>query len=108
MGSTNKTGVAPVFILANMVFAMVLIWMPYAILVEFSMLLLCPSIFLFMFSFVRLRINRPEAERPFRIPGGTVFATLITIIPTLVSAFYMQIVVSNSMRQTDEGADEEE
>lgn len=68
--STSQTGVAPLYILTNALCAAILVWMPYTLLVEFSMLLSVPSILLFMWSFVALRIQRPYVERPFLIPGG--------------------------------------
>jgi amino acid transporter len=81
--STSKTGVAPIFILVNAVCAGVLVWMPYTLLVEFSMLLSVPSILLFMWSFVALRIQRPFVERPFLIPGGLpVAGTLLATTST--------------------------
>ena len=68
--STSQTGVAPLYILTNALCAAILVWMPYTLLVEFSMLLSVPSILLFMWSFVALRIQRPHVDRPFLIPGG--------------------------------------
>ena len=41
--STSQTGVAPLYILLNAAVAGVLVWMPYTLLVEFSMLLSVPS-----------------------------------------------------------------
>ena len=58
----------------------VLVWMPYTLLVEFSMLIMVPSILLFMWSFVALRIQRPYVERPFLIPGGLPVAVLLTVV----------------------------
>ena len=37
--STSQTGVAPLYILTNALCAALLVWVPYTILVEFSMLL---------------------------------------------------------------------
>ena len=48
MLSTSQTGVAPLYILINAACASALVWMPYTILVEFSMLLSVPPILLFM------------------------------------------------------------
>ena len=49
-GFISVAGVAPVYILFNAACASVLVWMPYTVLVEFSMLLSVPSILLFMWS----------------------------------------------------------
>jgi len=96
MLSTSQTGVAPLYILINAACASALVWMPYTILVEFSMLLSVPSILLFMASFVALRVQRPDAERPFRIPGGLAVAIGITVIPIAISLAYAAIVITES------------
>ena len=94
--STSQTGVAPLYILTNAACAAVLVWMPYTILVEFSMLLSVPSICLFMVSFVALRLQRPDVERPFRVPGGLPVAIAITVVPVAISLAYAAIVVTES------------
>lgn len=68
----SRAGVPPIFVIVNAACACILVWLPYTILVEFSMLLSVPSILLFMYSFVALRVKRPETERPFLIPGETI------------------------------------
>jgi hypothetical protein len=55
--SASASGVAPAYIIINAVVAAVLVWVPYTLLVEFSMLLSVPSILLFMWSFVALRVQ---------------------------------------------------
>merc|ERR1719162_1108457 len=60
------------------------------------MLLSVPSILLFMASFVALRVQRPDAERPFRIPGGLAVAIGITVIPIAISLAYAAIVLTES------------
>ena len=94
--STSKTGVAPLYILVNAACAAVLVWMPYTLLVEFSMLLSVPSILLFMWSFVALRIQRPFADRPFLIPGGLPVAVLMTVVPVAISISYAAIIATES------------
>jgi len=95
--SASKTGVAPIYILTNAACASVLVWMPYTLLVEFSMLLSVPSILLFMWSFVALRVQRPDTPRPFRIPGGLSTAVLITVVPVAISISYGAIVATESL-----------
>merc|ERR1740127_435302 len=96
MLSTSQTGVAPLFIITNAACAGVLVWMPYTLLVEFSMLLSVPSILLFMWSFVALRIQRPFVDRPFLIPGGLPVAVLLTVIPVAISISYAAIITTES------------
>jgi hypothetical protein len=94
--STQATGVAPLFILLNAAAAAVLVWMPYTLLVEFSMLLSVPSILLFMWSFVALRVQRPYVPRPFLIPGGLPVAVLLTVVPVAISISYGAIIMTES------------
>jgi len=102
--SANNTGVAPIFILSNALCAAVLVWMPYTILVEFSMLLSVPSILLFMWSFVALRVQRADVERAFRIPGGLSMAVLITVVPVAISISYAAIVATESAIGSQRGS----
>jgi len=96
--AASETGVAPVYILFNAAVAASLVWAPYTRLVEFSMLLSVPSILLFMWSFVALRMKQPESlrARPFRIPGGLPTAVLITVVPIAISISYAVIVAAES------------
>lgn len=94
--STSQTGVAPLYILTNAACAAVLVWAPYTLLVEFSMLLSVPSILLFMWSFVALRVQRPFVERPFLVPGGLPVAIGLTIIPVAISLAYAVIITTES------------
>ena len=105
--STSSTGVAPLYILTNAVCAALLVWMPYTILVEFSMLLSVPSILLFMWSFVALRIQRPHVERPFLIPGGLPVAILLTVIPVAISIAYAAIITTESSFAVEDLANEQ-
>ena len=90
--STQNTGVAPLFILLNACCATFLVWLPYDLLVEFSMLLSVPSILLFMWSFVALRVQRPDVPRPFLIPGGLCLAICITVLPVAICIAYAAVV----------------
>lgn len=45
--------------------------LPYKILIEFTMTVMGPPTLLFLFSFVALRIQEPDMQRDFKIPGGT-------------------------------------
>jgi hypothetical protein len=50
----------------------------------FTMTVMGPSILLFLASFVALRIQQPDLQRDFKLPGGTIMAVLM-IIPPAVS-----------------------
>lgn len=95
--SPTQTGVAPLYILFNALIAALLVWAPYTLLVEFSMLLSVPSIFLFMWSFVALRVQQPTVQRPFRIPGGIATAVLITVVPIAISISYAAIIGTEAL-----------
>lgn len=121
--SISDAGIAPAFIIVNAAFAAFLVWAPYTLLVEFSMLLSVPSILLFMWSFVALRVQRPETDRPFLIPGtalmpkltstlhafkdplvplyrlagGLGVAVLIVVIPVAISIAYAAVVLTGAM-----------
>ena len=68
----------------------------YTILVEFSMLLSVPSVCLFMWSFVALRVQRPDVPRRFLIPGGLSVAIAVTVIPVAISISYAAIILTES------------
>ncbi|WP_375750400.1 APC family permease [Vibrio sp. HN007] len=51
---------------------------------SFSNFLLFVTYFFFFISFVRLRVIEPNARRPFRVPGGTGFATIFTLVPAVI------------------------
>ena len=65
------------------------------------MLLSVPSILLFMWSFVALRVQRPYVERPFLIPGGLPVAVLLTVVPVAVSVAYAAIIATESAASDD-------
>ena len=48
------------------------------------------------YSRLLLRVQRPDAERPFRIPGGLAVAIGITVIPIAISLAYAAIVITES------------
>ena len=104
----KATGVAPLYILTNACCAGVLVWMPYTLLVEFSMLLSVPSILLFMWSFVALRIQRPFVDRPFLIPGGLPVAVLLTVVPVAISISYAAIITTESSFSLEQQEDSAE
>lgn len=58
--------------------------LPYKILIEFTMTVMGPPTLLFLFSFVALRLQEPDMQRDFKIPGGTAFA-IFCIIPPVIT-----------------------
>jgi hypothetical protein len=69
--SENGTGVAPIFIIANALLAGVFVWLPYAALIELSMLQMSLNMYLFMYAFLWYKWYRPDMERPFKIPEAS-------------------------------------
>jgi amino acid transporter len=92
----DEGGAAPLYILTNGVIAMVLVLLPYKILIEFTMTVMGPPTLLFLFSFVALRIQQPDMQRDFKIPGGTVVAILAIIPPTVVTCSQLYFAASES------------
>lgn len=76
---------APLYILVNGVIACGLVLLPYKILIEFTMTVMGPPTLLFLASFVALRINEPDMQRDFKIPGGTFVAILAITPPAIVT-----------------------
>lgn len=87
------TGVPPVYILANAMFALLLCWLPYALLVEFSMTVLALSMMLFLYSFLTLRIKQPDMNRPYKVPGNLLVAIIFAFLPfaTTFVNFYFSV-----------------
>eukprot|EP00047_Mylnosiga_fluctuans_P008401 m.7106 g.7106 ORF g.7106 m.7106 type:complete len:548 (+) comp2165_c0_seq2:144-1787(+) len=79
--SKGRAGVPPFFILFTACITSCLIWLPYAFLVEFTMLLTSLVCMLFLASFVLLRYQRPDMPRPFKIPGGFPVAIMLSLLP---------------------------
>lgn len=77
----GQTGVAPFYILFTACITSCLVWLDYAFLVEFNMLQMSLVCTLFLYSFVYLRVKRPNMVRPFRLPGGIKTAIVVAIFP---------------------------
>jgi amino acid transporter len=58
--------------------------MSFLSLVEIEMMLYAVIHSLFLLAFVALRVQRPDAERPFRLPGGTPAAVCYCVPPFLI------------------------
>jgi amino acid transporter len=101
----EEGGAAPLYILVNGAIASVLVLLPYKVLIEFTMTVMGPPTLLFLFSFVALRINEPDMQRDFKIPGGTFVAILAIIPPCIVTCSQLyfaarKLHVQNLQRHT--------
>ena len=86
MGAPGAAGgsVPRISILFNALCAGALTLAPYASLVEIEMMLYSVQHILFLYSFVALRVRMKEAERPFKLPGGTAVAAMACIPPLVI------------------------
>lgn len=71
-------------VLANALCAGALTQLRYQSLVEVEMMLYTVSQLLFLAAFLALRIKKPHAPRPFRVPGGTAAVTFLCVPPLLI------------------------
>ena len=71
------------YIIFNGMCASLLCFFSFDFLVQFTMLLMSMSALLFLYSFVNLRVCKPDMERPFRIPSKLV--VLFTIPPCVIT-----------------------
>ena len=69
----DGVGVGRIYILVVAVFGCVLVWLPYELLVEFGMLLMCVTMVLFIYAFLYLKIRRSDLPRPYQVPGSGLF-----------------------------------
>ena len=83
----EEGGASRVYIIANACVALVLVWLPYKMLIECTMVLIALSTVLFLGAWVVLRVKKPELERPFKVPGGTLLGTVVCIPPLLLTAY---------------------
>ena len=71
-------------IVLNALVAGALTMVHFESLVELEMMLYAVLHVLFLYAFVALRVLRPQAERPFRLPGGTIVAAACCVPPLLI------------------------
>jgi hypothetical protein len=86
------------YVLLNAATAVVLVWCPYALLVEMTMIMMTIMTYPFLFAFVSLRITQPTAERPFKVPGGTLAAIVWSAFPGVIGSWYLYVVVFSLRR----------
>lgn len=81
------------YVLLNMLACGLLVWCPYQLLIEVTMLLVVITTYPFLYTFVRLRVSQPEVKRDFRLPGGMVAAVLWTLPPGLLGIIYLYVCI---------------
>jgi len=69
---------------------LLLVFFDFSMLVQLDSFLNAVSLLLEFSAFIALRYSKPEAHRPYRIPGGMPFAWLITIVKV---AFILVVIV---------------
>ena len=79
------------YIVANACVALILVWLPYKMLIEGTMVLIALSTVLFLGAWVVLRVKQPELERPFRVPGGTLLGATVCLSPALLTAYQLRL-----------------
>ena len=87
----DDAGAARVYIVASAAVSAVLVWMPYEVLITFTMTLMAIPTILFLVAFVLLREQKPDLARDFKIPGSTLVAALVALPPgllTIAQAFF--------------------
>ena len=64
-------------------------WLRFDEIIAVENFLYCLGVILEFIAFILLRIRRPNASRPYKIPGGTVGAILLCIPPTITIGFQL-------------------
>jgi hypothetical protein len=65
------------------------------VLIEIVVLLVAPSILLFLAAFVQLRRKRPEMERPYQVPGGRCGSWLWVVPPMLITLLQIWLTATD-------------
>ena len=72
----------------------------YEALVELEMSLYCCSQLLFFYAWLALRLHKPHAPRPFRVPGGVRLALGLIVLPVAVTLLTLGVnLASGSVGQ---------
>jgi amino acid transporter len=93
---------APVYVCANAAINCVLVNVPYRLLISFTATVLAAPTLLFLGAFIALRIQEPQLERNFKIPGGLALAVPLAACPALLTIAQFVLTVIG------DGADEAE
>ncbi|XP_020581990.1 probable polyamine transporter At1g31830 isoform X2 [Phalaenopsis equestris] len=83
-GRRSRYGTPVIGILFSASGVLLLSWLSFQEIVAAENFLYCFGMILEFVAFVRLRMKRPEAPRPYRIPLGTVGCILMLIPPTIL------------------------
>ncbi|WOL07798.1 putative polyamine transporter isoform X1 [Canna indica] len=85
----SKYGTPTISILCSATGVILLSWMSFQEIVEFLNFLYSLGMLLEFAAFIKLRINKPDLHRPYRIPVETFGAVIICIPPTILLVLVM-------------------
>ena len=97
-------GVRRVYVIADAAVICLLLLLDFRALVEIEMMLYAISHLVFFAAFLALRLHRPEAPRPFQLPGGVPFATAILLVPTAICGAVLAVNLASPGRAIVFGA----
>jgi amino acid transporter len=83
-------------ILVTCVVSAIIVCLPFDELVEMSNFAACIAYLIEFASFLKLRKDQPQADRPFTAPGGSIGAACMLIVPTIL----MVVAMMSATRQT--------
>eukprot|EP00039_Didymoeca_costata_P006039 m.86992 g.86992 ORF g.86992 m.86992 type:complete len:500 (-) comp13082_c0_seq1:101-1600(-) len=92
----DSRGVPAGIILLQNLICMVCCFIPYGVLVECIVLISAPCFLLMLITFIRLRIDHPHVDRPFKCPGGLYMGVLMILPPFALTLFQFYVTVKDS------------
>jgi amino acid transporter len=87
----GTNGNAPIWVIFNGLCSMALAFLPYQLLVQFTMLIHVPPTLLFVYAYMYYKVRHPNIPRPINIPGGIPMGLFMSAGPTaatLVNFYY--------------------
>ncbi|KAK4800673.1 hypothetical protein SAY86_021160 [Trapa natans] len=85
----SKYGTPTISILSSATGVICLSWMSFQEILEFLNFLYSVGMILEFAAFIKLRVKKPDLLRPYRVPLGTLGATILCIPPTLLLTLVM-------------------
>lgn len=85
----SKYGTPTISILCSATGVVLLSWLSFQQIIEFLNFLYALGMLLEFAAFIRLRIKKPDLHRPYRIPLGTLGATIFCLPPALLIVLVM-------------------
>ena len=92
----GSKGNAPLWIIFNGFCSMGLAFLPYTLLVEFTMLIHVPPTLLFLYAYLYYKVKFPNLPRPFNIPGGVPMAAFLITGPTAATLLNLYYAVTDA------------